>query len=101
MPYRRLPNTDKARIKAMKIALERGTELPPHKMAFSSKTLIRLQKFLPLFEHGIQLQRQSVTFQNKKSKNYNDAERKARVYLTHLIRVMNMSYTHLTLPTIY
>lgn len=75
----------------MKIALERGTELPPHKMAFSSKTLIRLQKFLPLFEHGIQLQRQSVTFQNKKSKNYNDAERKARVYLTHFIRVMNMA----------
>jgi hypothetical protein len=91
MPYRRLPNTDAARIRAMKISLEKGKELPPHKMAFSSKTLIRLQKFLPQFEHGIQLQRQSVTFQNKKSKNYNDAERKARVYLTHFIRVMNMA----------
>jgi hypothetical protein len=98
MPYRRLPNTDTARIRAMKIALEKGKELPPNKMAFSSKTLIRLQKFFPQFEHGIQLQRQSVTFQNKKSKNYNDAERKARVYLTHFIRVMNMAIFRGELP---
>jgi len=98
MPYRRLPNTDVARIRAMKIALEKGKELPPHKMAFSSKTLIRLQKFLPQFEHGIQLQRQSVTSQNKKSKNYNDVERKARIYLTHFIRVMNMAIFRGELP---
>ena len=53
MPYRRLPNTDTARIKAMKIALEKGKEMPPHKLAFSSKTVIRLQKFLPQFENKI------------------------------------------------
>jgi hypothetical protein len=91
MPYRRLPNTDAARIRAMQTALEKGKELPPHKLAFSSKTLIRLQKFLPQFEHGIQLQRQSVASQNKKSRSYNEVERKARIYLTHFIRVMNMA----------
>jgi hypothetical protein len=48
MPYRRLPNTDTARIKAMKTALEKGKELPPNKLAFSSKTIVRLQKFLPI-----------------------------------------------------
>ena len=47
MPYRRLPNTDTARIRAMKTALEKGKELPPHKLAFSSKTIVNLQKFLP------------------------------------------------------
>jgi hypothetical protein len=91
MPYRRLPNTDTARIRAMKVALEKGKELPPHKMAFSSKTLVRLQKFHPVFEHSIQLQRQSVTSQNKKSKDYNEVVRKARIYLIHFIRVMNMA----------
>ena len=35
MPYRRLPNTDNARIKAMKRAHELGTDLPPFKLAFS------------------------------------------------------------------
>ena len=98
MPYRRLPNTDTARIRAMKVALEKGKELPPHKMAFSSKTLVRLQKFLPVFEQSIQLQRQSVTSQNKKSKDYNEVIRKARIYLTHFIRVMNMAIFRGELP---
>jgi hypothetical protein len=91
MPYRRLPNTDAARIKAMRIALEKGKELPPHKLAFSSKTVLRLQKFLPHFEHNIQLYRQSLASQNKKSKEYNETLRKARIYLTHFLRVMNMA----------
>jgi hypothetical protein len=98
MPYRRLPNTDTARIRAMKVALEKGKELPPHKMAFSSKTLVKLQAFLPQFEHGIYLQRQSSSIQNSKSKNYNETERKARIYLTHFIRVMNMAIFRGDLP---
>jgi len=39
MPYRRLPNTDTARIRAMKTALELGKELPPHKLAYSSNII--------------------------------------------------------------
>lgn len=91
MPYRRLPNTDAARLKAMKIALVKGKELPPHKMAYSSKTVVRLQKFLPLFEHSIYLQRQSIASQTKRSKEYNEIVKKARIYLTHFIRVINMA----------
>jgi len=91
MPYRRLPNTDAARIRAMKIALEKGKSLPPHKMAFSSKTLGLLQNLLPKFEQGILLQKQSLNSQNRKSKSYNEIERKARIYLTHFVRVMNMA----------
>jgi hypothetical protein len=98
MPYRRLPNTDAARIRALKTALEKGKEVPPHKLAYSAKTIIRLQKFLPLFEHSIQLQRQSITLQSKKSKEYNESLRKARIYLTHFIRVMNMAIFRGDLP---
>lgn len=99
MPYRRLPNTDAARIRAMKQALERGKEVPPQKMAYSSKNVVRLQKFLPLFEHNIQLQRQSLTLQNKRSRNYNEVARKARLYITHFIRVMNMAILRGELPS--
>jgi hypothetical protein len=98
MPYRRLPNTDAARIRAMRIALEKGKELPPHKLAFSSKTVVKLEKFLPQFEHNIQLFHQSVDSQNKKSKDYNEILRKARIYLTHFIRVMNMAIFRGDLP---
>jgi len=98
MPYRRLPNTDAARIRALKTALEKGKEVPPHKLAYSAKTIIRLQKFLPLFEHSIKLQRQSVASQSKKSREYNESLRKARIYLTHFIRVMNMAIFRGDLP---
>ena len=98
MPYRRLPNTDTARIKAMKIALEKGKELPPNKLAYSSKTIVRLQKFLPQFDHNLQLYRHALTSQNKKSRDYNEIVRKARVYLTHFIRVMNMAIFRGELP---
>jgi hypothetical protein len=98
MPYRRLPNTDSARLKAMKRALEKGQELPPNKMSYSSKNIVRLRQFMPLFEHSIQLQRQSIASQSMKSKDYNDAIRKARMYLTHFIRVMNMAVLRGDLP---
>ena len=98
MPYRRLPNTDTARIKAMKTALEKGKELHPSKLAFSSKMIIRLQKFLPQFEHNCQLYRQALSSQNKKSKDYSDTLKKARIYLTHFIRVMNMAIFRGDLP---
>lgn len=98
MPYRRLPNTDAARIKAMKIALEKGKELPPHKLAYSSKTVIRLQKFLSTYEHNVQLYKQALVSQNTKSKDYNEILRKARIYLTHFIRVMNMAIFRGDLP---
>jgi hypothetical protein len=91
MPYRRLPNTDAARIRAMKTALETGREVPPGKMAFTPKHLVNLQRFLPQFEHHLQLHRQSVNAQNKKSRDYAETVRKARLYLTHFIRVMNMA----------
>lgn len=82
----------------MKKALERGKEIPPAEMAFSAKNLIRLQKFLPIFEHNIQLHKLAIASQNTKSKIYNDAFHKAKTYLTHFIRVMNMAVYRGDLP---
>jgi len=98
MPYRRLPNTDAARIRALKSALEKGREVPPHKLAYSAKNIVRLSKFIPLFEQSIQLQRQSFVRQSSKSKEYNETLRKARLYLSHFIRVMNMAIFRGDLP---
>ena len=98
MPYRRLPNTDAARIRAMKTAFQRGQELPPHKLAFSAKLLIELNRLLPLYENAINIYRNSVNVENSKSKNYPETIRKARMYLTHFVKVMNMAVIRGDLP---
>jgi hypothetical protein len=98
MPYRRLPNTDAARIRAMRTALEKGKEQPPYKVSISAKTIVKLQKFLPRFEHHIHLYRQTLASQNKKSKEYSETLSKAKMYLSHFIRVMNMAVSRGDLP---
>lgn len=91
MPYRRLPNTDAARIRAMEQALVKGKELPPFNMAYNSKTFVNLQAFLPSFKHNYQLQRQSYNKQVESNKDYQEITRKAKMYINHFLRVMNMA----------
>jgi hypothetical protein len=98
MPYRRLPNTDTSRLKAMRKALAKGKEMPPHKLAYSSKTIIRLERILPQFEHSLQLYRDALSSQNRKNREYYETVKKAKIYLTHFIRVMNMAIFRGDLP---
>ena len=98
MPYRRLPNTDAARMRAMKKALKTSRELPPNRMAISARSLVALQRFMPLFEQEILLQRQAFVFQQNRSGDYSEISRKARLYLTHFMRVMNMAILRGELP---
>ncbi|HUW93223.1 MAG TPA: hypothetical protein VMV74_08670 [Bacteroidales bacterium] len=98
MPYRRLPNTDSARLRAMKKALDIGKNTPPFNLAYSMKTLVRLQGFLPVFENSISHQRQTINYQMDKSKVSQELTRKARIYLTHFFKVVNMTIVRGELP---
>jgi hypothetical protein len=91
MPYRRLPNTDAARIRAIKRALEKGKEVPPSHLAYPARIIVVLQKFITLFENHIQIYRLATASQNARSKEFQEAFRKAKIYLTHFVRVMNMA----------
>lgn len=91
MPYRRLPNTDAARIRAMREALKKGKELPPFKLAYSSGSYVRLQAFLPSFENIHQLQRQSMKNQVDSNKSYHEVIKKAKTYVGHFLKVMNLA----------
>lgn len=91
MPYRRLPNTDAARIRAMKEALKKGKELPPFKLAYTAGTFVKLQAFLPTFENIHQLQRQSMANQVNSNKDYQEIVKKAKTYVSHFLRVMNLA----------
>ena len=99
MPYRRLPNTDAARLRALKIAFEKGKELPPFKLAFSQITLQKVQSFLPQFEKAMQESRQAYNKQVEKSKDYAAVVKKARIYISHFIQVINMAIIRGDLPS--
>ncbi|HKL66739.1 MAG TPA: hypothetical protein VJ877_02520 [Bacteroidales bacterium] len=91
MPYRRLPNTDAARIRAMEQALKIGKEIPPFKLAYSSESFVKLQAFLTTFTNTYQLQRQSYNKQVESNKGYQEDLKRAKTYITHFLRVMNMA----------
>ena len=91
MPYRRLPNTDAARIKALKAALEKGRNLPPFKLAFSQHSLNKLQAFSPAYEQSLKFQKQSYEQQINKNNLYKEALQRARLYISHFIQVTNLA----------
>lgn len=91
MPYRRLPNTDAARHKALRTAFQKGREIPPFKLAFSQSTLRQIQSFLPLFEKAMYETKQAYSNQVKKNKDYLKVQKKAKMYISHFIQVVNMA----------
>jgi hypothetical protein len=91
MPYRRLPNTDAARLKALNRAFSKGKELPPFKLAFSQGTYNRVQGFLSTFDAAVRLHKNTYNTTIRKNKDYPCSFRKARLYISHFIQVMNMA----------
>lgn len=91
MPYRRLPNTDNARLKALKSALQKGKDLPPFKLAFSQGSYGRIQTFLPSYINSLSEHKNCYNLQIEKNKDYNRQLKKAKLYLTHFIQVINMA----------
>ncbi len=98
MPYRRLPNTDTSRIKALNRALQKGKELPPFKLAFSQNSLSKLQSFIRSFDHALCMQKQNFKHQTEKSQGFKEAQKKARLYISHYIQVMNLAIIRGDLP---
>jgi hypothetical protein len=91
MPYRRLPNTDVARLRALRIAFEKGKELPPFQLAFSQATLQKIQSNLHIFEAAVQESRQAYNAQISKSQEYVKLLKKVKLYMSHFVQVTNMA----------
>lgn len=91
MPYRRLPNTDIARLKALNTAFQKGKELPPFKLAFSQSTFNRVQSFLSGFEASVRLYKNTYATAIVKNKEYPASYKKAKLYISHFIQVMNLA----------
>lgn len=91
MPYRRLPNTDAARLKALQLAFAKGKELPPFKLAYSQSAFQKVQSFLPSFEKAMLESKQAYDNQVERNKEYLKTLKKAKLYVSHFIQVVNMA----------
>lgn len=91
MPYRRLPNTDVARLRAIEAGLDIGKRTAYTKLAFSQQMLENLQVFYPHFLGAIRQLNASKQNQFDRSKEYGEIFRKAKLYLSHFLQVVNFA----------
>ena len=91
MPYRRLPNTDQARLRALRTAIQMGEKQSYDKQVVSFKAIHEAQTFLNVFEKQMQLYKQTLESQVNANKQYQQILYNARMYISHFIQVFNLS----------
>lgn len=90
MPYRRLPNTDQARLRSLRAACNAIERESPATLCFSQKLALEVKAFTPIFEQAVNQYTDSRTLQSNISKQVSEAARNARLYVSHFIQVFNM-----------
>ena len=98
MPYRRLPNTDKARLKALKQAHEKMKQLPIEKLPVDITTYKEVQHMLPVFEIAITEYNTALSKQKKLREIYQKEQKLLKMYVSHFLQVMIMAVERKDLP---
>ncbi|MDL2305193.1 hypothetical protein LJC72_07625 [Bacteroides sp. OttesenSCG-928-D19] len=91
MPYRRLPNTDQARIRALAQAVKKGDDYNVYDMVISLNTLSIARNFLHKFVQAQNYYKQCFDNQARSSRQHQPSVKMARLYVSHFIQVLNMS----------
>ncbi|MCQ2369145.1 MAG: hypothetical protein MJ007_01545 [Paludibacteraceae bacterium] len=90
MPYRRLPNTDAARLRAMQTASKQYESLGIN-VPFQPKTIHEINALIPQYERAIEDFKYQSNAQATKNKKYQNIVKTARMYISHFIQVLNLS----------
>lgn len=88
MPYRRLPNTDNARIRALRTAIDKS------KQSFNkiiTPDIIHTEAQLRRFESAQALYRESLNTQSTENRKLQKLIKTARLYISHFIQVLNFA----------
>ncbi|MBR6749026.1 MAG: hypothetical protein IKM10_00815 [Bacteroidaceae bacterium] len=91
MPYRRLPNTDTARIGALRKAIDMEMRQTPDNQPASFKTLNEAKVLCSRFEAAVKQFRFHYDEMAKCNKRFQPLCRMARLYVSHFIQVLNMT----------
>jgi hypothetical protein len=91
MPYRRLPNTDQARLRALRTAILQEENKNYGDQVVSYKTIIDAKNYLGVFEKQLNQYQQTLESQVSANKHYQQIVHNARLYISHFIQVFNLS----------
>lgn len=91
MPYRRLPNTDQARLRALRAAIRQGGQQTYNEQVISFASLREAENFLNVFEKQSILYKQTFENQVNANKKYQQVLNNVRMYISHFIQVFNLS----------
>ena len=101
MPYRRLPNTDQARVRALKAAVEKGEMYNVRDLAITLKTLFEARNFLHRFEAAQIYYTQCYDNQSRASRKHQMNVKTARLCFVMKSRWHIKSYMACLLPIPY
>ncbi len=88
MPYRRLPTTDKARLRALEKALERVGEISVKNIPFTKYSIEELQSAKNQFDNTLRHYELDIKKQSENNKHYKEVFETARLYLSHFMQVL-------------
>ncbi len=88
MPYRRLPTTDRARLRALGAATKKVDTTPSGKLVMTYKTIDELQTVKNKFENLLKQYEQNIKIQSQKNQDYKATMEVARMYISHFIQVL-------------
>jgi hypothetical protein len=88
MPYRRLPTTDKARLRALESALHKVNEISTKNIPFAKHSMEELQNVKSEFENTLRHYELNIKQQAEYNKKYKQVNETARLYLSHFIQVL-------------
>ncbi len=91
MPYRRLPNTDSARIKALKTAIDKCSDTDFNEVVVSMKTLYKAKSAVGKFERMCKLYQQTFETQIRANKSFQKQIKNARMYISHFVQVLYLA----------
>ncbi|HLP06512.1 MAG TPA: hypothetical protein VK152_13900 [Paludibacter sp.] len=91
MPYRRLPNTDQARLRSLRIAIQQADQQNFGEQVISFKTVLEAKSYLSIFEKQWKQYQQTLESQVQANKRYQQIVHNARLYISHFIQVFNLA----------
>jgi len=92
MPYRRLPNTDKARIRSLETAINKMKNSEYYAPVLSPELFVKAEKKLAQFDDAVGRYLKSLDKQvsYSKSESYQDRLKNAKMYVSHFLTVFNL-----------
>lgn len=91
MPYRRLPNTNRARLRALTEVVNVGRKYDDlYDLAFPYSMLEQASMLLPKYRRKVSEYEQSRSRQSENSQGCSTEAKMARMYVSHFIQVLNM-----------